>query len=132
MSGESSARDQSVSLICARLLTSTVLLAALFGVPAQAQASPKQQTSCDSIPTAPSSISRYTLPPEKLAKSLALYRTREWLIVVSSIYTLAILLAFIVSGWSVTLRNWAQRASSRRLVQAMIVVPLFAVSFMAL
>src|SRR5581483_1205154 len=116
----------------ARLLTSTVLLAALFGVPAQAQASPNQQTSGDSIATAPSSISRYTLPPEKLAKSLALYRTREWLIVVSSIYTLAILLAFIVSGWSVTLRNWAQRASSRRLVQAMIVVPLFAVSFMAL
>ena len=77
-------------------------------------------------------VSSYSLPPDKLAKSRALYKIRGWLIVISAIYSFAILIAFIRWRWAVNLRDWAERASKRRLAQAMIVVPLFVLTFTAL
>lgn len=71
----------------------------------------------------------YRLPPDKLAKSHALYVLRGWLIVVSTLYSFAILIGFIRWQWAVTLRDWAERASTRRFLQAVMVVPLFALSF---
>lgn len=73
-------------------------------------------------------ITGYSLPPDKLAKSRALYEIRGWLFVISTIYSFAILIVFIRWRWAVKLRDWAERASERRFIQAMIVVPLFAIS----
>src|SRR5262249_61281497 len=54
---------------------------------------------------------------------------RGWLLVISTIYSFAILSAFIRWRWAMKLRNWAERVSRRRFLQALIVVPLFAASF---
>ena len=71
----------------------------------------------------------YSLPPDKLAKAYALYEIRGWLLVLSTLYSFAILIAFIRFRWTAKLRDWSERVSTRRFVQAMMVVPLFAISF---
>jgi Zn-dependent protease with chaperone function len=86
----------------------------------------------DSVEKGKAPVTQYTLSPEKLAKSYALYEVRGWLIVVSTIYSFALLIGFVRSRWTVTLRDWAERASARRFFQATIVIPLFAVSFLLL
>jgi len=74
-------------------------------------------------------VTSYSLPPDKLGTSYALYEIRGWLLVISTIYSFAILIAFIRWCWAMKLRNWAERVSRRRFLQGLIVVPLFAASF---
>jgi STE24 endopeptidase len=66
----------------------------------------------------------YTLPPEKLAKSKALYDLRGKLRIIGTLYGLLILWAFLQFGVAVKFRNLAQAVSSRRVVQALVFVPL--------
>jgi Zn-dependent protease with chaperone function len=115
-----------------RFLSFSLLLAVAIAIPAQSQTQADRQASGDSLSATAPHVTGYSLPPDKLAKSFALYRTREWLVFVSTIYSFLILIAFIRWRWAAKLRTWAERASSRRFVQALIVVPLFALSFTAL
>ncbi|HYL93170.1 MAG TPA: M48 family metalloprotease, partial [Alphaproteobacteria bacterium] len=66
----------------------------------------------------------YTLPPDKLEKARALYILDGKLIVISSVYSFIVLLALLSFGIVARYRNWAEKASSKRFVQALIVVPL--------
>jgi Zn-dependent protease with chaperone function len=86
-------------------------------------------------PSAPSSdhkltrtVTEYTLPPEELAKSTALHKTRirEW--IVESAYGLALLLLYLYAGWAASFRDLAERVARNRFLQAWIVVPLFLVT----
>ena len=114
------------------LIALALSLVVLAAVPVHAQTAINSNTYEDSVTKAKAPVTQYTLSSEKLAKSYALYEIRGWLIVISTIYSFAILTSFIRWRWAVKLRDWAERASARRFVQAMILVPLFAVSFTVL
>jgi Zn-dependent protease with chaperone function len=67
----------------------------------------------------------YTLPPDKLEKSKALYDLRVKLLIVGTVWSLAVLLALLYLGIAAKYRDWAERASKNSFLQALIMVPLF-------
>jgi STE24 endopeptidase len=67
---------------------------------------------------------QYTLPPDKLAKSKALYDLRGKLRIIDTVYSLLVLLALLALGIAAKYSDWAERASKYRFVQALIFVPL--------
>jgi len=69
-------------------------------------------------------ITEYRLPPDKLEKSTALYRTRVAMYVLGTLYGLAVLVLVLTLRIGVRLRDIAEQASSRRFVQAIIFAPL--------
>jgi STE24 endopeptidase len=101
----------------------------LFGTCAAAQSASPAQPIPTKVQNKTSPVTEYTLPPGKLSKSHALYQIRGWVIVLSTIYSFLVLLFFIQWRWAVKLRDWAERRSTRRFVQSLVVVPLFAISF---
>jgi len=80
--------------------------------PAAAQNAPMTQTT------------EYTLPPDKLAKSKALYDLRGKLRIFETLYGLAILLALLYLGVAARYRDWAESVSRFRFVQAFVFVQL--------
>jgi STE24 endopeptidase len=99
------------------------------GLSARAQSPPYLNANGEFVAKSSAPLTSYSLPPEKLAKSYALYEIRGWLLVISTIYSFAILIVFIRWRWTVKLHGWAERASPRLFPRAMIVVPLFVLSF---
>jgi STE24 endopeptidase len=67
----------------------------------------------------------YTLPPDKLAKAKALYDLRGTLRIVGTVLSFVILLAILYSGLVARYRDWAEKISRNRFVQALVVIPLF-------
>jgi len=82
------------------------------GAPAAIQSAPAMQTT------------QYTLPPDKLAKAKALYDLRGKLRIIDTVYSLVVLLAILYLGIAAKYRDWAERVSKYRFVQALIFVPL--------
>jgi STE24 endopeptidase len=80
--------------------------------PAAGQSTPQKQTT------------EYTLPPDKLAKSKTLYDLRGKLRIIDTAYSLIVLLAILYLGIAAKYRDWAERVSKYRFVQALIFVPL--------
>ena len=66
----------------------------------------------------------YTLPPDKLAKSKALYDLDNRLLAIDTVYGFLILLGILYFGVAARYRDWAEKVSSRRILQSFIVVPL--------
>lgn len=75
-----------------------------------------------------SRITAYTLAPDLLQKSYALYITSVWLYFLTTLYSFALALLYLQQRWVVRFRLLAALFSARRFVQALIVVPLFVVS----
>ena len=73
-------------------------------------------------------VTHYTLPPDKLAKSTALHKTHIRMFVISSIYGLALLLLYLYAGWAARFRDIAERVARNSFVQAWIFVPLFLIT----
>jgi STE24 endopeptidase len=69
--------------------------------------------------------SEYTLPPDKLAKSKALYDIQGRLRIVGTIWGFVVLLAILYLGVVARFRDWAEKASKNSFVQALIAVSLF-------
>jgi len=67
----------------------------------------------------------YTLPPDKLEQSKALYDLRGQLMVVEWSCSLAVLLALLFFGIAARYRDWAESISRHSFIQALIAVPLF-------
>jgi STE24 endopeptidase len=88
--------------------------------PAAVQATPVTQTT------------QYTLPPDKLAKSKALYELRGKLRIIDTVYGLLILLGLLYFGVAARYRDWAEAVGKNRFVQALIFVALFLVTTTAL
>ncbi len=88
--------------------------------PATAQTLP--QATCAVEPAAPL---QYTLPPDKLQKSYALYLIGGVLYFVTTAWGLVVLLAMLRLRFGVRLRDLAVRAARFRVVQAAIVMSLF-------
>jgi len=77
-------------------------------------------------------LTEYRLPPELLEKSEALYRTRMLTFVAGTVYGILLLIALLYFRVGARYRNWAERASSRRFVQALVFVPLLSITVDAL
>ncbi len=84
--------------------------------PTVAQSAPQTQTT------------EYTLPPDKLAKSTALYNLRGKLRIIDTVYGLLVLLAFLYFGVAAKFRDIAEAAGKNRFVQALIFVALFLIT----
>lgn len=67
---------------------------------------------------------QYTLPPDKLAKSKALYDLRGKLLIVDLITAPLFLVLILRLGIAAKFRDWAERVSRFRFVQALIFTPL--------
>lgn len=101
----------------------TLFLAVLMCLPAVAQTA-QQQTSSPPSASAQTRITAYTLPPDKLQKSEALYRLDRKLRIIWPVYSVLVLLAILFWGIAAQYRDWAGKVSCRRFVQAVIFVPL--------
>lgn len=66
----------------------------------------------------------YSLPPEKLQKAIDYAQARYWLHFIGEGYAIVVLLAILSFGAAAKFRDWAEAASKRRFVQAIIFVPL--------
>jgi len=96
-------------------------------------ASPSPSATPAAAPGAPATqTTEYTLPPDKLAKSKALYDLRNKLRIIDTLYSLLVLLALLYFGVAAKYRDWAERASKLRFLQALIFVPLLMLTFTAL
>ena len=70
----------------------------------------------------------YTLPSDKLAKAKALYILRGRLRIIGTALSFVILLAILYGGVAARYRDWAERVSQRRFVQALVFVPLLLIT----
>lgn len=75
---------------------------------------------------------QYSLPPDKLAKAIAYAAARNRLHFVAAAYGIALLLGFLALRVAPRFRDWAERVSGRRLVQAYIMAPLIVIATDAL
>jgi len=114
-----------------KLFGSLCLLALCIGISSHkafAQA-PAASPFASAMPAAQSTpatqTTQYTLPPDKLAKSKALYDLRGKLRIIDTAYSLLVLLALLAWGIAAKYRDWAERVSKYRFVQALIFIPLF-------
>lgn len=70
----------------------------------------------------------YSLPPDKLERAIEYAHAGYRLHFASEIYIIIILAAIIASGLSAKFRDWAQTASQRRFLQALVFVPLILIT----
>ena len=71
---------------------------------------------------------QYSLPPDKLQRAIEYAHAGYWLHFSSEIYAIIILVAILSTGLSATFRDWAEAASKRRFLQALIFIPLILVT----
>lgn len=115
-----------------KLLASLLLLVLLFSfipvnVHAQSPAaSPSPSGAAQSAPQ--TQTTEYTLPPDKLAKSTALYNLRGKLRIFDVIYGLLVLLALLYFGVAAKFRDIAEACGKNRFVQALVFVALFLIT----
>ena len=76
----------------------------------------------------PSSVRTYSLPPDKYEKAIAYSRAGYRLYFLNSAYGIVVLALLLWMGFGARLRDWAERASRRRLAQAGVVAPLLIAS----
>ena len=67
---------------------------------------------------------QYSLPPEKLKQAMDYARAGYWLHFGGAIYGILALILVLQLGWAARFRAWAEAASRRRFVQAIVFVPL--------
>lgn len=114
-----------------KLLASTLLLVLSFSlIPvkahAQSPAMSPSPTATQNAPQAPTT--EYTLPPDKLAESKALYDLRGRLRIIETLYGLLILLGLLYLGVAAKFRDMAEASGKNRFVQALIFVALILVT----
>jgi Zn-dependent protease with chaperone function len=118
-----------------KLLASVLLFVLFFSlIPVKTHAqSPAASPATSTAHSAPrTETTQYTLPPDKLAKSKALYGLGGKLRIFDTLYGLAILLGLLYLGVAARYRDWAERVSRFRLVQAFIFVPLVLITITVL
>jgi STE24 endopeptidase len=108
-----------------RLLAAVSPLLFVFGLITNAAAAQQAPSApvAQSAPTATHTTS-YTLPSDKLAKAKALYILHGRLRIIDTALSFLILLGILYLGVAARYRDWAERVSQRRFVQALILIPL--------
>jgi Zn-dependent protease with chaperone function len=88
-----------------------------------------QPSSISANSTPPHPILHYTLPPDKLAQAHALYRLEATMVPILTAWSILVFYLMLRMRFGARLRDWAQRASRFRVVQAVVVMSLFTVVF---
>ena len=114
-------------ILIALVLTTSV--PPCFGQEATPTPSQPAVTSASSPAT---QTSVYTLPPDKLAKSKALYDLRGTLRIIGTVWSFVVLIGLLYLGVVARYRDWAEKLSQNLFVQALIVAPLFVLTLSAL
>jgi STE24 endopeptidase len=70
----------------------------------------------------------YSLPPDKLQRAIEYAHSAYTLHFASEIWAIVILAAILAFGLSAKFRNWAEAASPRRFIQALVFIPLLLVT----
>ena len=107
----------SLSFVCA-----TYILASPAVGHTQSSNSSRQSASSDSPNN--QEVKNYTLPPDKYEKAVAYSRTQYALHFIGVAYSLLVLLLILSLRIAPIFRDWAERVSHRRFVQAVVFVPL--------
>lgn len=118
-----------------RLLGSLLVLAlglCFLSQKAVAQAPAASPSPAAAQPAPAAQTTQYTLPPDKLAKSKALYDLRGKLRIIDTVYGLLILLGLLLFGVAAKYRDIAEASGKNRFVQALIFVVLLLVTTTAL
>ena len=92
------------------------------------RAQPQEATAPTAVAQSPDTITGYRLPPDKLQQAEALYHTGVVLFVVGTVYGLALLVAVLAFRLGPRFRDFAERVSRRRFVQAIVFAPLLVLS----
>jgi STE24 endopeptidase len=71
---------------------------------------------------------QYSLPPDQLQRAIEYAHARYWLHFIGAFYNIAIPIAILAFGVAAKFRDWAQSVSGKRFVQAMVFVPLLAIT----
>jgi Zn-dependent protease with chaperone function len=111
-----------VKLLCVVVLLCMTLPSHVAAQDSAASASTPSTQSASTSDAAPVTI--YTLPPDKLAKSRALYNLDGWLLIVGTVWSFVVLLAILYLRLAARYRDWAERAFKYSFPQAIIAVPL--------
>jgi len=77
-------------------------------------------------------ITRYTLPPDRYQKARSMGLLRFWGTVVGFVWGVGSLWLILRSKWSARCRDWAERVSRRRVVQAFVFTPLLVLTIQIL
>lgn len=115
----------SLSLVCAGATIAS-------NANAQSAASSEQTTSPSSPSIEKKEVKTYTLPPEKYEKAVAYSRIQYALHFAGVAYSLLLLFAILSLRIAPLFRDWAERVSRRRFVQALVFVPLLLLTIDAL
>jgi STE24 endopeptidase len=108
----------SLSLVCAAYITAS-------SANAQAQSSASSDQSASPGPSREKQpVKNFTLPPEKYDKAVAYSRIQYALHFIGVAYSLIVLLIVMSLRIAPMFRDWAERVSERRFVQAIVFVPL--------
>ena len=107
------------------LVVLVILLAAPVKVTAQ-KPTPSQAAPAEQPPPAAEKekVQGYTLPPDQYEKAVAYARARHQLYFIGFAYSLLVLWVVLRLKWSALFRDWAERASRVRFVQALVYVPV--------
>lgn len=98
----------------------------MAGPSAGAQSAPEGKNSQANV--AAKQLINYSLPPDKLRQSEALYKLDMRFAVLGTLYGWLILLAILRGGIAARYRDWAESVSCYRIVQAFIFVPLLLIT----
>jgi STE24 endopeptidase len=100
-----------------------LLMAAPRLVNAQNQTPAPQTATAQNAQAGPQQA--YQLPPEKLAKAIAISRIRNTMDIVNGLWGLAFLWLLLVTGLSARIENWAKQMVQRRWMQGAIFLAVF-------
>lgn len=121
-----------------RTLAATALLLALLcggGAVCAPQSAPPDQDASQSAVSSPPPAAKqaYQLPPDKLARAIALSRIRNLLDILGSVWSIAILWLLLATRAAAWLETWSRRIASVRWLQGLIFFAAFlAVNLLAL
>ena len=117
---ESSLKAIASGLVLCAIVTCTLTFAAAQAAPAAQTTAPAEaQTHPHEL-----KVTGYSLPPDKLAKAEALYKTSTVLYLASMIFGIVVLWVLLKLRVGPVLRNLAERVSGKRFLQTLVFVPL--------
>jgi Zn-dependent protease with chaperone function len=97
-----------------------------------AQTSGRAKSPAEAAPAPPApekaEVKRFTLPPEKYEQAIAYRRARYWHYFIHFAYGVLIFVLVLQWRWAPRFRDWAERFSRRRFLQALVFVALFSLA----
>jgi STE24 endopeptidase len=116
--------------LCRWLLLSAILAAMLASVPGRAQSASHTGTAPSAAPTAKAAGHQdaYSLPPDLLAKAIALDRIRNVLAFGGALWGIAFLWLLLATRAAANVDRWTQRIATRRWLQGLIFFALFLIA----